>query len=103
MFNTPVLRVDGRPPPTATGNRFRNTTAQLVHKMEQSPTLDVSKNQWIETCYIAVHSDTGETVEYKKLKESSKGNLWTECCIKEIGRLAQGYKCTSSTNTIHFV
>jgi hypothetical protein len=103
VFNTPVLRVDGEPPPTATRSRFRNTTAQLLHELEQVPTLDIAENQWIETCYKAVHPDTGEAVKYKQLQESSEGHLWTECCAEEIGRLAQGYKCISGTNTIHFI
>jgi hypothetical protein len=42
-------------------------------------------------------------VEYKQLIESSDGYLWEECCAEEIGRLAQGYKCVSGTDTIHFI
>jgi Reverse transcriptase (RNA-dependent DNA polymerase) len=95
--------VDGDPPPTATRSRFCNATAQLLHELEQVPTLDITENQWIETCYKAVHPDTGEAVEYKQLQESSEGHLWTECCAKEIRRLAQEYKCISGTNTIHFI
>jgi Reverse transcriptase (RNA-dependent DNA polymerase) len=42
-------------------------------------------------------------VEYKELLNSSDSHLWTECCAEEIGRLAQGYKCTVGTDTIHFI
>jgi hypothetical protein len=52
---------------------------------------------------VILHPDTGETVEYKDLVKSTEGQLWTECCAEEIGRLAQGYKCTQGTDTIHFI
>jgi hypothetical protein len=56
-----------------------------------------------ETALKAIHPDTGEPVEYPALVASSEGHLWEESCAEEVGRLAQGYKDTPGTNTIHFI
>jgi hypothetical protein len=69
----------------------------------EPPILNLPHDAWTETCYKAIHPDTGESVEYKQLIESSEGYLWEECCAEEIGRLAQGYKCVAGTDTIHFI
>ena len=51
----------------------------------------------------AVHPDTGELVEYAKLKESSRGKQWQNACSNEIGRLAQGNGRVQGTNTLFFI
>ena len=53
--------------------------------------------------YKAVHPDTGELVEYEKLKDSSRGNQWQQACSNEIGRLAQGNGKVEGTNTLFFI
>jgi hypothetical protein len=80
------------------------TTLHLANlAMNDSPILDCADCKWLPTCYKAINPDNGESVEYKGLLNSSDGHLWEESCSEEIGRLAQGYKCISGTNTIHFI
>jgi hypothetical protein len=57
----------------------------------------------MESALKAIHPDTGNPAEYPVLVTSSEGDLWKEACSEEIGRLAQGYKKTDGTNTIHFI
>jgi len=104
VFNTPLLRVEPKGPETpGTKGRFVAAVALLAEQEQNTQILQTAGSNWEETCYKAVHPDTGEAVEYKDLVNSSEGYLWTECCAEEIGRLAQGYKCTVGTNTIHFI
>lgn len=56
----------------------------------------------------ALHSDTGELVEYQKLLKSTEGPLWERSCLEEIARLAQGLPdagipVSEGTNTIFFI
>jgi hypothetical protein len=53
--------------------------------------------------YKAIHPDTGRDVEYPELLRSSEGILWEESCAEEVGRLADGYKQSTGTNTIKFI
>jgi hypothetical protein len=102
VFNNPLLRVE---PAARTGTQGRHiaATAALEREQANAPILNLQLEKWEETCFKATHPNTGETVEYKQLLTSTKGHLWTECCAEEIGCLAQGYKCTAGTNTIHFI
>jgi Reverse transcriptase (RNA-dependent DNA polymerase) len=102
VLNTPLLRVAQKTPDNGTKGRFVQATACLAQEAS-TPILHMGNSNWTETCYKAIHPDTGDAVEYKQLLDSSDGHLWTECCAEEIGRLAQGYKCTIGTNTIHFI
>jgi Reverse transcriptase (RNA-dependent DNA polymerase) len=43
----------------------------------------------------AVNPDTGALAEYKELVQSSVGPRWELAMNKELGRLFQGYKCTT--------
>jgi hypothetical protein len=75
-------------------------TAQWLH-----PSIPIStqSTEWMESALKAIHPDTGNPAEYPALVNSSEGDLWKEACSEEIGRLAQGYKETDGTNTIHFI
>jgi hypothetical protein len=105
VFGTPLLRAVQRDTPEETKGRYVNTTARLLATAPDPPIMDISNGTWEQTCYKAVHPDTGEAVEYKQLQSSRgpEGHLWTECCAEEIGWLAQGYKCTVGMDTIHFI
>jgi hypothetical protein len=55
-----------------------------------------------------VHPDTGESVEYKSLLNSSTGPAWEQANCDEIGRLTQGHlrpdgTRVAGTETIHFI
>ena len=52
----------------------------------------------------AIHPETGELVEYAKLRASSDGPAWEAAAADEIGRLAQGNgDRVAGTDTIHFI
>jgi len=51
----------------------------------------------------AVHPDTGETVEYRALLDSSEGPQWQDACSDEFGRLTQGNSRVKGTETMFFI
>jgi hypothetical protein len=99
----PVLRVSFSPgtkaaPTTAPTSRRSNRKRRKPNKLRDS----------IHTCAAALHSDTGELVEYQQLLRSSDGKLWEWSNIEEIARLAQGYPpkgipLSAGTNTFFFI
>jgi hypothetical protein len=104
VLNTPLLRVVTMTstPLTSTKARYIQAAMQLATEYS-TPTINIGSNQWTETGYKDIHPNTGEAIEYKQLLTSLEAHLWTECCSEEIGRLVQGYKCVTGTNTIHFI
>jgi hypothetical protein len=91
-------------PPTRTTGCYAIATAVLTINHENAELLNINNDAtWTETCYKARHPNSGKSVEYKDLLNSSNQHLRTECCAEEIGHLAHGYKCTTGTNTIHFI
>ena len=56
-------------------------------------------------CNTVTHPVTGKSItNYKKLlTDPLLKTTWEEAMCKELGRLAQGYKKTEGTNTIHFM
>ena len=104
VLGSPLLRVGPqKSAANTTTGRFGNAIALMLADAPEPPILNLPHDAWTETCYKAIHPDTGELVEYKQLIKSSEGYLWEECCAEEIGRLAQGYKCVAGTDTIHFI
>jgi hypothetical protein len=101
VFNHQLQRVEETTMSPHTKGKYVAATTHLANQYDVPSFIPGS--QWIETSYKAVHPDTGENMEYKHLLNSTKGHLWTECCAEEIGCLAQGYKCTAGTNTMHFI
>ena len=47
----------------------------------------------------ALNPDTNELVEYMALTKCTDGHLWKDQFCHELGRLLQGYKTTTGTNT----
>jgi hypothetical protein len=47
----------------------------------------------------AIHPDTGDTVKYPKLLQSSNGKLWEASCCEEMGWFNDGYKQEAGTKT----
>jgi hypothetical protein len=56
-----------------------------------------------QVAFKAINPDTGLLADYKVLSKSSDGTHWIEGNYHEFGRLAQGYKNTKDTDTIHFI
>jgi hypothetical protein len=103
VLNTPLLRVGSPLKGTQSTQGYAAAILHIAQQEHTAQTLNANNAIWEETCYKAIHPDSGKQVEYKELLNSSKGHLWTECCAEEIGRLAQGYKCTIGTNTRNFI
>jgi hypothetical protein len=53
--------------------------------------------------FKAINSNTDLLADYKVISQSSDGPHWIEGNCYEFDRLAQGYKDTNGTDTIHFI
>jgi hypothetical protein len=90
------------------------TAPNLLPRKWTDPCIFLSPNsqQWVTdiTAAIAttqhvlgvIHPDTGDTVKYPKLLQSSEGQLLEESCSEEMGQLTNGYKQEASTKTVRY-
>jgi hypothetical protein len=100
-------------PVTATSDSA--TAPNLLPRKWTDPCIFLSPNsqQWVTdiTAAIAttqhvlgvIHPDTGDTVKYPKLLQSSEGQLLEESCSEEMGQLTNGYKQEAGTKTMHCI
>ena len=87
--------------PFAGNAQFHKPTKPIIMKRQ----LTLQQRCFFHQCLGAIHPDTGRTVEYPALLQSTDGEHWEESNCEEIGRLAQGYlpNIPKGTNTLHFV
>jgi hypothetical protein len=85
----------------ATATNDTDATIAFINMPLQSPHAPAIANK-------AVHPETGESVEYNALLQSSDSPAWEAAAADEIGRLPQGHTradgtTVAGTETIHFI